>query len=101
MAPALSPILGSTTTGRLQFVAYDGVYVLWMGVALLATFPTQPLMNVTAAPVVRAPSAPLPRVIILARRRRLLLQAAAEASGEPLLITGGSLPWSKFEAPPV
>ena len=59
MAPALSPILGSTTTGRLQFVAYA------MGVAQLTTFPTQPLVNVTAAPVVRCavPPKPAPSVI--------------------------------------
>jgi hypothetical protein len=45
MAPISSPTVGVTTTGRLQFVAYA------MGVAQLKVFPTQPVMNVTAAPV--------------------------------------------------
>ena len=54
MAPVSSPELGATTTGRLHFVAYA------MGVAQLAVFPTQPVMNVTAAPVLRCaqPTAP-------------------------------------------
>jgi hypothetical protein len=52
MAPADSPVLGTTTTGRLHFVAYA------MGVAQLTAFPTEPVMNVIDAPVL--PCAPPP-----------------------------------------
>jgi hypothetical protein len=45
LARADSPVVGATTAGRLHFVAYV------MGVAQLTAFPTQPVMNVSAAPV--------------------------------------------------
>ena len=112
MAPAFSPVLGATTTGRLHFVAYA------MGVAQLTAFPTQPVMNVTSAPVLRCahphpqpqpqqPQQEPPRskltlalaiasplalalaagaaaAFFFARRRRRLL-AAADANAEPLM----------------
>lgn len=55
MAPTYSPVVGDTTTGRLQFVAYV------MGVAQLKVFPTKPVMNVTDAPVLRCPFPPTPQ----------------------------------------
>jgi len=52
LAPVYNPTVGATTTGRLHFVAYA------MGVAKITTFPTTPVMNVTAAPVLRCPNPP-------------------------------------------
>jgi hypothetical protein len=54
LAPIASPLIGgaTTTTGRLHFIAYV------MGVARLTRFPTQPVMNVTAAPVPRCTQPP-------------------------------------------
>lgn len=52
LAPAHSPVVGDTTTGQLHFVAYA------MGVAQLTEFPTQPVMNVTAALPQRCPLPP-------------------------------------------
>jgi hypothetical protein len=55
MAPIFSPDLGiATTTGRLHFAAYV------MGTAQLKVFPTVPVMNVTAAPVLRCALPPQP-----------------------------------------
>lgn len=110
MAPAFSPAVGATTTGRLHFLAYA------MGAAQLTEFPEKQVMNVTAAPVLKcvqpthAPrhsAAPLALAIasplalalvigaaaaaLLARARRRRLSAAARASAghlqssEPLL----------------
>ena len=61
-APAFHPDLGPTTTGRLHFIAYA------MGVAQLRTFPTAPVMNVTAAPVLRCANPP-PQLPAAAQRR--------------------------------
>jgi hypothetical protein len=112
MAPAFSPELGDTTTGRLHFVAYA------MGVAQLTAFPAQPVMNVTSAPVLRCahpqpqpqpqlpqqepPRSKLPLALAIASplalalaagaaaafflaRRRRRMRAAADANAEPLM----------------
>ena len=55
LAPASSPILGLTTTGKLHFVAYA------MGAARLTDFPTQPVMNVLTAPVLLCTLPPQPK----------------------------------------
>ena len=72
LAPAASAALGATTTGRLHFVAYV------MGVAQLQAFPTLPVMNVTAAPVLlcSTPPPPLPLPLSSKRRERLALAIA-------------------------
>ena len=110
MAPASSPDLGLTTTGRLHFVAYA------MGVARLTVFPTQPVMDVLTAPVLLCTLPPQPKpqprpqphsttplvlaitsplaaalaigaavAVFVSRRRRRLQEAAAGAGASPLL----------------
>lgn len=54
LAPISSPFVGATTTGRLHFIAYV------MGVAKLEVFPTQAVMNVSAAPVLKCANPPAP-----------------------------------------
>ena len=91
MASVSSPVLGATTTGRLHFVAYA------MGVAQLAVFPSQPVMNVTAAPVLRcagpAPPPPPPRPQPQPQQqppRSALPLALAIASPIALALAGGA-----------
>jgi hypothetical protein len=81
MAPAFSPAVGATTTGRLHFVAYV------MGVAQLKVFPTAAVMNVTAAPVLPCshplqpppPRSALPLALAIALPAALALAICAAA----------------------
>jgi hypothetical protein len=93
MAPAFSPAVGATTTGRLEFLAYA------MGVAQLTAFPTKAVVNVTAAPVVKCarPPAPAPAPAPAPRHSAAPL-ALAIASPLALVLAGGAAAAAFFRA---
>jgi hypothetical protein len=86
LAPAQSAALGATSTGVLHFVAYV------MGAAQLEVFPTAPVMNVTAAPVLQCadPRPPQPRQQAQPRRAGPLPLALAIASPIALALAAGA-----------